>query len=547
MRRSSTTRRLPNWAIGLVVVVLVIVGMLLAFRKELPWTDRFEVHAVFSSPQTLRTDSPVRIAGVNVGEVTAVELVEEPVEDDLGNAQPAVRVTMELDESALPLSEDASFRTRPRLFIDGNYFVHVQPGSPSAPKVEEGHTFGLDRTSRSVQLDEVLTTLQSNVRGNTQLLLDQLGNALIFHGGAAGLRELYRTSPPAYRFSAQVAESQLGTHPGDLRGFIRGLGRVLRGLGRNQQALSDLVTNLRGVTGAFAAEDEALGRAVELLPEFLAEGEPTFRELNEALPYLRAFAREALPGVRKSPEALRAGVPFLRQLRALMSRSELRGAVARLRPTVPALVRLARANAGLFAEQRAFSSCFNEAIIPWSHSTIEPPDSYPLEVGGRNFETSLYGITGTASESRNGDAAGQHLRVLGGSGSNLVRYPAAAGRDEIAALTPFPVLGTIPRLSDSAKTRFRPGRPCERQEPPNLEAGIGSPPSQQPAPRADLDALSGPGAEQLRWLLARFDDLAGIAALPASREAETIARAQRLVDVLGLQEIDVERLVEGSR
>jgi phospholipid/cholesterol/gamma-HCH transport system substrate-binding protein len=547
VRRTGTTRRLPNWALGLAVVVLVVLGLVLAFRKELPWTDRFEVHAVFSSPQTLRTNSPVRIAGVNVGEVTAIELVEEPVEDDLGNAQPGVRVTMELDESALPLSEDASFRTRPRLFIDGNYFVDVQPGSPSAPKIEEGHTFGLDRTSRSVQLDEVLTTLQSNVRGNTQLLLDQLGNALIFYRGAEGLRELYRTSPPAYRFSAQVAESQLGTHPGDLRGFIRGLGRVLRGLGRNQQALSDLVTNLRGVTGAFAAEDEALGRAVELLPEFLAEGEPTFRELNEALPYLRAFAREALPGIRKSPEALRAGVPFLRQLRALMSRSELRGAVARLRPTVPALVRLARANAGLFTQQRAFSSCFNEVIIPWSHSTVEPPDSYPLEVGGRNFETALYGITGTASESRNGDAAGQHLRVLAGSGANLVRYPAAAGRDEIAALTPFPVLGTIPRLSDSAKTRFRPGRPCERQEPPNLEAGIGSPPSQQPVPRADLDDLRGPGAEGLRWLLAQFDDLAGIAALPPIREAEEIARAQLLVDVLGLQEIDVERLVEGSR
>ena len=547
MRRSDATPRLPNWALGLAVVVLVVVGLVLAFRKELPWSDRFEVHAVFSSPQTLRTDSPVRIAGVNVGEVTAVELVEEPVEDDLGNAQPAVRVTMALDESALPLAEDASFRTRPRLFIDGNYFVDARPGSPSAPKVEDGHTFGLDRTSHSVQLDEVLTTLQSPVRGNTQILLDQLGNALIYYRGAEGLRELFRTSPPAYRFTAQVSESQLGTHPGDLRGVIRGLGRVLRGLGRNEQALSDLVTNLRGVTGAFAAEDEALGRAVELLPGFLAEGEPTFRELNEALPYLRAFAREALPGVRKSPEALRAGLPLLRQLRALMSRSELRGTVARLRPTVPALVRLARANTDLFAQQRAFSSCFNEVIIPWSHSTVEPPDSYPLEVGGRNFETALYGITGSGSESRNGDAAGQHLRVLAGSGANLVRYPATAGRDEIAALTPFPVLGTIPRLSDSAKTRFSPGQPCERQEPPNLEAGTGSPPSQQPVSGADLDDLRGPGAEQLRRLLPRLEDLAGIAALPAIREIEVIARTQRLVDVLGLQEIDVERLVEDSR
>jgi phospholipid/cholesterol/gamma-HCH transport system substrate-binding protein len=545
----SASRRLPNWLLGLLLLALIAVGSLLAYTKQLPWTDRYEVHAVFSSAQTIRTSSPVRIAGVNVGEVTGVELTAEPVENVSAGTQPAgavatqpaVRVTMELEENALPLREDAFFKVRPRLFIDGNYFVDLHPGSPSAPEVSEGHSFGLDQTAHSVQLDEVLTTLQGDVRADLQTFLDQFGNALTRYRGAEGLRELFRTSPPAYKYTAMVSESQLGTHPGDLRGVISGLGKVFRGLSRNPEALSDLVTNLRRVSGAFAAEDAALALAIERLPGFLAEGEPTFKALNDALPSVRAFAREALPGVRRSPEALRAGLPMLQQLRGLMSRSELRGLVARLRPTIPELTRLAEANVDLFTEQRAFSSCFNEVIVPWSHSTVEPPDSYPLDVGGRVFETTGYSFAGSAGESRSGDAAGQHLRVMAGSGTNLVRYPAAAGRDEIFGLTPFPVLGAIPRINDSKKTAYRPGVPCEKQEPPNLSAGIGSPPEQQPAPTsAGLADATGPGADRLRELVALLDDPDRLAALG------DLGDTQRLIDALGFVEVDLERLTGES-
>lgn len=538
----STGRLLPNWLLGLILIVVVAVGSFYAYTKEMPWSDRFEVHAVFTSPQTIRTTSPVRIAGVNVGEVTGVELTGDTIDDEAGNPQPAVRMTMELDEHALPLREDAFLKVRPRLFIDGNYFVDLHPGSPSAAEVDDGHTFGLDQTATSVQLDQVLSTLQRDVRTDLQTFFDQFGNALIRHRGAEGLNEFFRTSPPAYKFTAQVSESQLGTHRGDLRGVISGLGRVFRGLSRNQAALSDLITNLRRVTGAFAVEDQALGQAIERLPDFLAEGEPTFQELNSALPHLRAFAIEALPGVRRSPEALRAGLPMLQQLRGLMSRTELRGLVKRLRPTVPQLTQLARANVDTFNAQRAFSSCFNEVMVPWSHSTVQPPDDYPLNVGGRVFETAGYSFAGSAGESRNGDAAGQHLRVLGGTGSNLVRFGEIAGRDNIFGLTPFPILGAIPRITDSKKTVYRPGVPCERQEPPNLEAGIGSPPEQGPAPTAasaGLDAATGPGAEELRSLL----EIADGGAEPSARRLED---AQELVDALGFLDVDLERVAGES-
>lgn len=553
MRGMSQGRWIPHWLFGLILVVVIAVGSVLAYTKELPWTDRFKVHAIFPSAQTVRASAPVRIAGVNVGEVSDVDHYGEPVADPSGKVRPAIQVTMELDENALPLREDATFKVRPRLFLDGNYFVDVKPGSPSADEVGDGHIFPINQTAHSVQLDQILTTLQSDVRADLQTLLDEFGNALIRYKGAEGLRKLFRSAPPSYRYTALVSESQLGTHRGDLSGMIKGLGKVLGGLSRNEQALRNLVTNLRIVTGSFAAEDRALGRAIERLPGFLAEGEPTFKELNRALPSVRAFAREALPGIRKSPEALRAGLPLLKQLRALVSKRELRGLVAELRPTIPNLARLAQRNTRLFGEQRAFSSCFNEVIVPWSHSSVEvvdPAGLYPLEVHGRTFETTGYGFTGSSSESRSGDAAGQHLRVVGGGGTNFIRFPATAGRDATFGLTQFPIIGTLPRINDSRKTVYRPDVPCETQEPPNLEAGVGSPPEQESVPAPSLDLLSGPGVERLRWItdvMGNLDRIAELREAGQGRAAQRlIDRAQRTVDLLGLVEIDVERAAEAA-
>jgi phospholipid/cholesterol/gamma-HCH transport system substrate-binding protein len=504
--RRQRDHRLPSWLIGLVLVIVVAIGSVLAFAKELPWGDAYEVKAVFGSAQGLRSSSPVRIAGVNVGKVTSVEHLTSAPTDDLeaqaGGGPPATAtdppegeqaalVTMELEEDALPLRSDARFKLRPRLFLEGNYFVDLEPGSPNAEETPEGHTFPVNQTAYSVQLDQVLTTLQGDVRADLQVFLNQFGNALIKHGGAAGFRELYRTSPPSYKFTSQVNEAFLGTHPGDLGGMIKGLDQVVRGLGRNELTLQNLVTNFRTFAGSFAAEDVALGRAIEELPNTLAAARPAFANLNASFPALRAFAREALPGTRSAPETLEAATPFIAQVRALVSKRELRGLVADLRPTIPKLARLVRTNIPFLKQTRRLSSCFNEVVIPWSHDTVEPLDpgnQYPHEPGGRVFEETGYGIEGIASESRSGDANGQYIRVEAGGGTNTVKIPNAvpsqdgSGFQDAVGLTPFPLLGAMPKIEDSAKTPFKAGVRCETQEPPNLEGGLGEPPATASAP-----------------------------------------------------------------
>jgi hypothetical protein len=201
---------------------------------------------------------------------------------------------------------------------------------------------------------------------------------------------------------------------------------------------------------------------------------------------MRAFAREALPGTRTTPETLEVTTPLLRQLRGLASEDELRGLVADLRPTVPRLAKLTRKTIPFLNQVRELSSCFNKVIIPWANDEIDGGEDYNMTHGpkGRVFEETAYGLAGIAGESRSGDSNGEYVRVIGGGGSNTVQSVDDANNpDETlngVGLSPFPIEGAMPPIESSAKTPFRPEAPCENQDPPDLRAMPGAPPPQNP-------------------------------------------------------------------
>lgn len=541
---------LPNWLVGILAVVCVVAAAAYAFAGELPWSGGHQVRAAFPSVQGMNTDSPVRVAGVDVGEVTEIEhLAGAPGEE--GAPAGASVVTMELSEEGLPLRSDATLRIRPRLFLEGNYFVELRPGSPSAPRLAEGEMIPYTNTSFPVQLDEVLTGLPSEVRGELQDSLDELSGALVDHGGAEGLRELARTSGGAAKHTAIVNEALLGTEPGDLSGLIRNLGRVTEALGRNEPQLQGLVVNLNAVAGALAAENTALERAIADLPATLDAAGPTLEELNASLPPARALARESLPGFRALTPAVDAATPLLRELRGLVSRPELRGAVAELRPALPHLAKLTARTTSLLDEARALSSCFNEIVIPWSRMTVPDPET---PATGEVHEETSYGLVGISGESRSFDANGPYARVLVASGSNLVVLPALEGTsDQVVGLTPFPILGARPALDSSAKTPFRRDVACESNDPPDLDSGQAAPAPEQ----RQLDGPAGavePTAElrdEVRSVASRLERADGL----AGRGGDAARRAKRLnesaladlerslAEALGWQNL----LEEGSR
>jgi ABC-type transporter Mla subunit MlaD len=119
--------RLADWKIGLIAIALTVLGFYLAFAKSIPFTgDGYTLKAVVQDAQGIRAKAPVRVAGVNVGEV----ITAEHLTDENGDGVDAAVITMKLNDDARPIHDDATLQLRPRLFLEGNLFVDLKTGTP---------------------------------------------------------------------------------------------------------------------------------------------------------------------------------------------------------------------------------------------------------------------------------------------------------------------------------------------------------------------------------------------------------------------------------
>jgi virulence factor Mce-like protein len=433
---------------GVLTLVVIVVAAYFGFTKTNPFANPYELSAVVSNAQNLKPGAPVRIAGVEVGKVTKVE--------SSGSGDSTARVKMELKDEALPLHDDASLQIRPRILLEGNFFVDLKPGSPSTGDLDDGATLPVTQTSASVTLPAVLAVLDRDTRDDLRLLLSEYATALN-GGGAQALNRAIPSFEPAYRLGAITNDALLGEQPTkDLQRVLRGQQRVAAALSDNPPALRELVTDLNTTAGAFARQDTALEASVPALRDTLREGYPALAALNDALPTLRAFSREALPGVRSSVGTLDAAIPWIVQARGLVGQSELRGLAADLRQAVPSLVDLNHRLIPALRQLRALSSCTSNVLVPFVESPI--PSIESGNSGQAVREQIMRSFVGLAGESRNNDANTPVFHIQGVSPGNLT-----AGRIEPAA-PPDP----------NTPPEHRPDVPCETQEPPNLAAPGGA-------------------------------------------------------------------------
>ena len=171
--RPGQRERLNRFQVGLLALLVLAVGTYFAFAKDIPFTKPYELTATFDNAASLQLKSPVRIAGVNVGQVSKVEAA--------GRDSTATVVTMKLNDEALPIHRNAELKIRPRIFLEGNFFVDLKPGTPTAGEVDPDRPIPSTQTSAPVQLDQVLATLKSDARKDLQDLLQGLGEGCLLY------------------------------------------------------------------------------------------------------------------------------------------------------------------------------------------------------------------------------------------------------------------------------------------------------------------------------------------------------------------------------
>ena len=450
---------------GAITAAIIAVAVVVIFGKINPLYQPYEFKATFASANNLQVNSPVRIAGVEVGKVTKVEPIPE------GNG--AAQVTMAVEEVGLPIHKDAQLKIRPRIFLEGNFFVDITPGTPGTENLEEGGTIPVNQTDTPVQFGEVLTALQSDTREDLKTFLREYAKNGLGNGGRPGAKtgadyynESLDDSPGALRNVSIANDATLGQRPGDLYRVIRSQQRVARALSRNPETLQDLITNFNVTARALSSDQEALRATIPALRDVVVRGRPALAELDAALPTVRAFARDALPGVRSSAPTLREARPFIGQLRQLVSERELQGLTRDLRPTIPALARVNRNTIPLLNETRALSACQNEVLVPFANTQIPDPD-FPANSGQTFAKQAPRGLVGLSGESRLFDANSPLFHIAFGTGATTV-VMGDRGEDFFAQ-APEPPAGVRP-IRPNDRPRMRPDVPCETQEPPDLNA-----------------------------------------------------------------------------
>ena len=472
-RNPSHPQRVSNFAAGLLAMAIAFCACWVAF-KGAPWKDSWELRAVVRQATELGPRSPVRIAGVEVGKVKEVER---------GEGDTAI-VTLALEDDALPIHEDATIKVRPRIFLEGNFFVDLKPGTPGSPTVDEGYTVPVAQTAAPVQLDQILSTLQKDTRDNLKLLLAGLGEGFA-DGGAQSLNKAWEPSDEAFTQGAIAAEAFRGTRDDDLPGFVDAGGRTAAALVRAHR-LPDLIEGLNRSARALASRRAELSASLPELDRLLAEADPAFDAFNASFGPTRALVREARPGVRAAPETLRLAIPVLEQARLLVAPAELPALLDQLDPAVRSLARLEPDLTELLGDVTPVTECLRRNAVPTLKTEIDDP---PNSTGEPVYRELLYGVVGLASASQNFDGNGPAVRYHAGGGDTSVTTGEVPSIGEsLVGLTDEPILGSRPRWT-GVRPPFRPDVPCTSQDPPNLSAETGPAPQQRRISSFDTGAL----------------------------------------------------------
>jgi ABC-type transporter Mla subunit MlaD len=469
---------------GLILLVVAAVLVYFGFTKHIPFKHGYRVNAVFNSALNIKPKSPVRIAGVNVGTVTAIKR-----EGNTGV------VTMEINNSGLPIHKDATVKIRPRIFLEGNWFVEMKPGSPSAPTLSSGGTIPITQTANPVQLDQVLDALNTDTRQNLQDFLIGYGNGLTRHAtpaedarqepevrgltGAQAINRTYQISPPALRGGAIINQALTGTEVHDLSKLVASIGKVTAALNVHEQQLGELIGNFNTFFQAFALQAAPLKATVAELPASLSAINRGFAALESTFAPTQAFAHDIIPGVKQTNRTVAATLPWIEQVRLSLGPNELGGVAKGLEESAPSLAKLQAEQIPFYKQTDQFNKCTSNVIIPAGNTKIQDGSATS---GVEDYKEFWYSLVGLAGLGQSFDGNGTFARfVVGNSGQTLRSQPVSILGTNIKGLkllahSPQPPLGTRPAYP-AEEPPYQPKVACAKQKLPEFNGPL----SQGPA------------------------------------------------------------------
>jgi phospholipid/cholesterol/gamma-HCH transport system substrate-binding protein len=273
----------------------------------------------------------VTIAGVNVGEIDRVELVD-------GRAVVTMKVRQRWKER---IRKDATMLLRPKTGLE-DMVIELSPGRTGDP-VPEGWTVPVQNTLPDVKFEEILASLDRDTRDYLRLLVNGAGEGL--RGRGDDLAATFKRFEPGARDLRRIT-SALEDRRTNIRSSINNLRKLVEAVGEKDDELAQLIDSSNAVFRSFANQDRALRSSLQQLPgtlevtnETLGKVDELGRTLGPALGDLRPTARLLGPTQRQVRPFLRRTTPVIRDQIRPFAR-DVRPVVQSLRPAARGLAEL---------------------------------------------------------------------------------------------------------------------------------------------------------------------------------------------------------------
>lgn len=486
-------------AVAIAAILATVAVTYYAFTHTVPLQSPFTMSALVNNSVNVRSGSPVRIAGIDVGSVTGV---------DPGPGQ-TTKVTFTLHDTGLPVHRDATLRIRDRLFLEGGYYLELNPGTPDAPLAPSGFEIPESQTSTPVQFYKVLSTFDLATRNNLASLLNTMNEGLsappgqpLSQSGAAGLKRAIPQLTPTLKDIAWVSRALRGTRPGDIGTLLSSASNVTSTLAGVSPQLVDLVHSLNVTSAALAASDGALAQTITGLDQTLRVAPATLAAVDRALPAVVNLSQALTPSLIVAPPLITAINRTVVQLGTVVASPERERLLAALNATLVEFPTVQRQLASVFPVTKQVSDCLQTHVTPILRAQV--PDG-SLSTGRPVWQDFAHFLPGVAGASGSFDGNGPYTRVLAGAGSSITGgiLGTLGGVPLVGSSAPGggSLLGARPVWAgDLSSSAFHPEVPCTSQPVPSLASSTaaadlrttGAPPA-RPLTRRDVARLASTG------------------------------------------------------
>ena len=317
-------------AVALLIVAAAAFAVVGLGAGDEPGGD-YKVRAIFENAGFVIPGEDVKVAGVKVGSIDAIDVTED------FKAAVVLKIT---EPGYQDFREDGGCIVRPQSLI-GERFVECEltqkrsPGEEAPPELEqiqdgegEGqYLLPVERNAKAVDIDLLNNIMREPVRERLSIILSDLGIGVAGRGRDLG--EVIRRADPALKEIAEVLKI-LGDQNQVLADLARNSDTVLSPLARERAHVGGAIENAGEVAQATAERGDDLQADIERLPEFLRELRPTMvrlgalseemtpvltdlgavaPDINRMVLQLGPFSRAAVPAFESLGEAAETGTP----------------------------------------------------------------------------------------------------------------------------------------------------------------------------------------------------------------------------------------------